>query len=377
MTHESTEAWHELLDTLRDLDQAFLDGDRAVHGRPPRRRRLPGAGHDPRGRPRHLPVRRAEPAGLRRAQHAVPPRPALGRRQHRRVLPATPVDPSRRYRITGNRGDASTSRSPSTTSRPPAPGRTRSCCTSTTATSTSTPTATSPSSIGPVPDIAALRDPRLPGRPACTGRPVRWEIEALDEPDPIRHGDAETAAALRASAAWLRTMFVIIPLTVGVRVEDEHTLGHEIANAANTIGAPYQVPDSNFGWSARDACYSFGSYDLAEDEALVVTHRPPRLPVLEHGRLEPVHGQPQRRRRPDLGQHRHRRAQRRRHRHGGDRHGPSAHPNALTTLDYPRGNLAFRWFLARRGAGAARGLAGEARGRPDRARLRRQTMSAR
>jgi hypothetical protein len=22
------------------------------------------------------------------------------------------------------------------------------------------------------------------------------------------------------------------------------------------------------------------------------------------------------------------------------------HPNSITTLDYPRGNLAFRWFLA-------------------------------
>ena len=29
-THESTAAWRELLDTLRDLDQAFLTGDRAV-----------------------------------------------------------------------------------------------------------------------------------------------------------------------------------------------------------------------------------------------------------------------------------------------------------------------------------------------------------
>jgi hypothetical protein len=26
--------------------------------------------------------------------------------------------------------------------------------------------------------------------------------------------------------------------------------------------------------------------------------------------------------------------------------GMTAHPNSLTTLDYPRGNLAFRWFLA-------------------------------
>jgi len=26
--------------------------------------------------------------------------------------------------------------------------------------------------------------------------------------------------------------------------------------------------------------------------------------------------------------------------------GLTEHPNSLTTLDYPRGNLAFRWFLA-------------------------------
>jgi hypothetical protein len=26
--------------------------------------------------------------------------------------------------------------------------------------------------------------------------------------------------------------------------------------------------------------------------------------------------------------------------------GMTAHPNSLTTLDYPHGNLAFRWFLA-------------------------------
>jgi hypothetical protein len=26
--------------------------------------------------------------------------------------------------------------------------------------------------------------------------------------------------------------------------------------------------------------------------------------------------------------------------------GMTAHPNSLTTLGYPRGNLAFRWFLA-------------------------------
>jgi hypothetical protein len=27
-------------------------------------------------------------------------------------------------------------------------------------------------------------------------------------------------------------------------------------------------------------------------------------------------------------------------------HEPTTHPNAVTTMGYPRGNLAFRWFLA-------------------------------
>ena len=109
-----------------------------------------------------------------------------------------------------------------------------------------------------------------------TGRPVSWRIEALDEPEPVRHGDAETAAALRASAAWLRTMFAIVPLAVGVRVDDAHTLGHEISQVANEFADPYQVPDANFGWSARDACYAYGSFVLEDDEALVITHRPPK-----------------------------------------------------------------------------------------------------
>src|SRR6185437_10396675 len=112
-----------------------------------------------------------------------------------------------------------------------------------------------------------------------TGRPVRWHIGALDEPDPIRHGDAETAASLRAAAAWLRTMFAIVPLAVAERGREkdgpQHALGHETAHAANAFADPYQVPDANFGWSARDACYSYGSFVLDEDEALVITHRPP------------------------------------------------------------------------------------------------------
>jgi uncharacterized membrane protein len=140
-------------------------------------------------------------------------------------------------------------------------------------------------------------------------------------------------------------MFMIIPLSIGVRAEEQRTEGHEIANAANTMGPPYQVPDSNFGWSARDACYSFGSYDLAEDEALVITHRPPAVRFWSFCVWNQYMAN---------------------HSAGDGRtsvniasavpnadgtvtvvvsHGPSSHPNALSTMDYPRGNLAFRWFL--------------------------------
>jgi hypothetical protein len=143
----------------------------------------------------------------------------------------------------------------------------------------------------------------------------------------------------------MRTMFAILPLAVGVRSEDAHTLGHEIAHAANEFADPYQVPDANFGWSARDACYAYGSFVLEDDEALVITHRPPkcrfwnlvvwnqfmatpgvadaRSSVNGHSAVPNADGS------VTIVVSR----------------GMTAHPNSLTTLDYPRGNLAFRWFI--------------------------------
>ncbi len=115
---------------------------------------------------------------------------------------------------------------------------------------------------------------------------------------------------------------------------------------ANEFADPYQVPDFNFGWSARDACYAYGSFVLEDDEALIITHRPPKCrfwnlvvwnqfmatPGVEDARSS-VNG------------------------HSAVPNadgsvtivvsrGMTAHPNSLTTLGYPLGNLAFRWFLA-------------------------------
>jgi hypothetical protein len=179
-----------------------------------------------------------------------------------------------------------------------------------------------------------------------TGRPVVWKIEALEEADPIRHGNAETAANLRAAAAWMRMMFAIVPMPVGTRVDEKHGLGHETAHAANQFADPYQVPDANFGWSARDACYSYGSFVLDDDEALVITHRPPSCRfwnLVVWNQFMASYG--------DVDA----RSSLNNHSAVPNSDGSvtivlsreiTAHPNSLTTLGYPRGNLAFRWFLA-------------------------------
>ncbi|HUE31875.1 MAG TPA: DUF1214 domain-containing protein [Mycobacterium sp.] len=352
MTHESTVAWKELLATLGGLDRSFLEGDRAVtddrHVADGYRMLAATLGvafdaylfTEP-GRPQFVAVN----TPFRRDRR-------WGGDNTDAYYFMCPVDPKRRYRIRGNKGD--------------------SVYFSVTAYNEPTPGAWSDEVVAivrdsdldvdaagnfsfefpPTPDAAVLMTRDYQADP-LTGRPVVWNIEALDEPDPIRHGDAETAASLRAAATWLRTMFAIVPLAVGTRVQDrqdEHALGHETAYAANEFADPYQVPDANFGWSARDACYSYGSFALDDDEALVITHRPPpcrfwnlvvwnrfmatvgaadaRCSINGHSAVLNSDGS------VTIVLSR------------GTLTGLKAHPNSLTALGYPRGNLAFRWFLA-------------------------------
>ncbi len=217
--------------------------------------------------------------------------------------------------------------------------------------------------FGPTPEAAVLvtRDNRADPR---TGRPAAWRIEALDEPEPFRHGDAKTAAALRASAAWMRTMFAILPLAVGVRSEDAHTLGHETSHAANEFADPYQVPDANFGWSARDACYANASFVLEDDEALVITHRPPacrlwNLVVWNQFMATPGVADAQLDQRPHGG------AQRRRLRDdrlvAGDDWAPQLADDARLSTGQPGVPL----VPCRRGAGPSRGAPGQGVGCAD------------
>ena len=43
----------------------------------------------------------------------------------------------------------------------------------------------------------------------------------------------------------------------------------------NTVDDPYPVPTQTFGWAAGDAAYAMGSFELADDEALVIHGRSP------------------------------------------------------------------------------------------------------
>lgn len=358
-TWEVTAAWHELLDGLRELDVSFLAGDRAVLGE------------------------RAVVDGYRTLATLLgvafdtylfpdPSRPVFVdtvtpfRRDRRwggdntdAYYALAVLDPARTYRVWGRRGDSAYFSL--TVYNEPSPG------------------AWSDRVVGVVTDSALELDAEGgfsfllgPRRPASydgvfvelsedaavaltrdyqvdpvTGRRIDWQIEALDEPGPVERSDAATAEALRSALRWMRTMLAIVPLTVGVRPEDDRSsLGHEIAQVANTFADPYRVPDANFGWSATDACYSFGSYVLRPDEALVVTHRPPPCrfwnmiawnqymaghPVTD-GRISVNHGSAA----PNS---------------DGTvtvvvTPGTAAHPNGISTLGELAGNLAFRWFLA-------------------------------
>ncbi len=189
---------------------------------------------------------------------------------------------------------------------------------------------------------AVTRDYQLDPR---TGRRVEWSIEAIDPPSKFVHTTAGTAAALRTSLRWMQEMMNIVPLTVEPR-DDATTLGHNAPVGANTFAAPYQVPDANYGWSARDACYSFGTFSLEPGEALVITHTPPPCRfwnLVVWNQYMAGFGS-------DYAPTSVNNGQAVANADGSitvvvARH-LLAHPNAISTIDHPEGVLAFRWFCA-------------------------------
>lgn len=88
-----------------------------------------------------------------------------------------------------------------------------------------------------------------------TDRRATWTIEAIDPPA-RRHDDrADLARRMRAARTWINEQVSFIPTRI---------------NPPNEIAEPFPVPQHAYGWSAADAAYAMGSYDLQPDQALVI-----------------------------------------------------------------------------------------------------------
>jgi hypothetical protein len=92
------------------------------------------------------------------------------------------------------------------------------------------------------------------------GRRVQWKIESVDPPPTRPEDSGDLARRFRAALTFLRDQAQIVPLGLG---------------DPNSIDEPYPVPTETFGWAAGDAAYAMGSFDLRDDEALVISGHSP------------------------------------------------------------------------------------------------------
>ncbi|OBG23896.1 hypothetical protein A5765_18530 [Mycolicibacterium celeriflavum] len=177
----------------------------------------------------------------------------------------SPIGPDRRYRVTGNRGDAVYLSM--TVYGGPDDGRYSDRIVGTIndralefdadgnfefTLSATPPEAGAWLKLEPDAVFALTRD--YMEAPEDGRRPV-WKIEAVDPPA-RRHDDrADLTRRLRAARTWLNEQCKMLP----VRVQPP-----------NEIHEPFPVPSQTYGWAAGDAAYAMGAYQLEPHQALVV-----------------------------------------------------------------------------------------------------------
>lgn len=89
---------------------------------------------------------------------------------------------------------------------------------------------------------------------------VHWHIEALD--DTPRRPDTrdDLSRRMRAARTWIREQAAMAPVRL----------------PANALQDPYPVPSRTVGWAAGDAAYSMGAYDLQPGQALILEGTSPQ-----------------------------------------------------------------------------------------------------
>jgi hypothetical protein len=91
------------------------------------------------------------------------------------------------------------------------------------------------------------------------GRRASWRIEAVEPAEKQPLEDGELAQRLTHACTWLKEQAAMV-----------FGLGE-----LNEVAEPYPVPTATFGWAAGDAAYAMGAFDLADDEVLLVRGRSP------------------------------------------------------------------------------------------------------
>lgn len=93
-----------------------------------------------------------------------------------------------------------------------------------------------------------------------TGARMVWNIDTDDRPATWRDTDADLARRFTAVTTWVREQWDLVPVGLG---------------EPNRVDPPYPVPKETFGWAAGDAAYAMGSFALGDDERLVIEGRSP------------------------------------------------------------------------------------------------------
>ncbi len=162
------------------------------------------------------------------------------------------------------------------------------------------------------------------------GRRCAWRIEATDRPSTWRADPEEVARGLAAATTFVEQQAGIVPVALG---------------EPNSVEDPYPVPTTTFGWAAADAAYAMGSFDLADDEVLVLRGTPPRCAFWNLCLWNPyLHTYNYTYERVSING-----AQAVKEADGSVvievAASPTGHPNYVSTQGHRQGRLWFRWFL--------------------------------
>ena len=86
-------------------------------------------------------------------------------------------------------------------------------------------------------------------------RRAQWRIEAIDPPSRRQDSREDLTRRLRAARTWINEQCSFIPTRI---------------SPPNEIAEPYPVPQHAYGWSAADAAYAMGAYQLERGQALII-----------------------------------------------------------------------------------------------------------